>query len=802
MIDKFTSCIHLREHLLFGQNFLGFCCNMPPKHWFQAINNYRGEFFPAVEFINQRQRMEDALNSGQDCTCRGCLNLVRKVWSKPRALVTMINFGHTYACNLRCVYCYYNKEDKLNLRADYYDVVPVVKNMYERDLIAADAEICLASGEPLFMRGIDELISLILNRSKTVLEVRSNFTVYSEPLAEAMRRNRAKVCVSLDSGTRETFKVIKGRDLFRQVTANFRRYAAVNPDAVEFKYICRPENLTVKDRRGALRLMEETGVRRVHLTPDHLSRPGDEIFDFIGCFAWLAERQGVTVFIDYDNTRNFYPDLPMRNKVETAYSKSSGPGRLLLKKMKKTATALTTKIRSRLNLVPKDRRTLSCRHLRSHLVFRPDGSIGSCCVTNDYQLILIESYFGGPVPDTEISAIRNKIKHDLGAGRETTCTGCPKLENLPSDSSYDYFCDRLNLGCATACNLSCMYCVDNIRGLTAASAGGHDMLPIVKDLYDRNLLSPNAEIYISGGEPFLVLNIDQIIDTVMNRSRSFIEIRSNLTVFSEAAVQAISAGRLNICFSLDSGTPETFKKIKGRDMFAQVVANAHRYAAVDPYCLILKYICLPENCSEADMAGVLELLKLVLKRLRLAFDMYHQPSRVVMEFAGRFKALAELAGSEVTVDYDLAESYKVADGLRRTVELSYRNTLQHSRNQPCTHIHTKKMHKLNAPPPPGACGYVEAVERREDGGLVVRGWAFDRESGRLPDEILVFRHSQLIFAGRTHYVRDDVATGIRAGFYFYSGDDAFARQVLNANIDTVNVYAGFGIDEWYTLARV
>jgi hypothetical protein len=234
-------------------------------------------------------------------------------------------------------------------------------------------------------------------------------------------------------------------------------------------------------------------------------------------------------------------------------------------------------------------------------------------------------------------------------------------------------------------------------------------------------------------------------------------------------------------------------------MFQRVVDNARRYAAIDPYGLILKYICLPENINEYDMSGVLKLLQTGLIHLWLSFDMYNQPSANTMAFAGRFKAMAELTGAQVTVDYDLAESYEVADNLRVSVEQCYRETLTDElmkRNINYNTILKQISYSI--------FGYVEAVERRADGGLIVRGWAFDRENMRKPDELFIFFDEIPIFAGGCHIVRDDVSPGQRAGFYFYSGDDSFASHVLK-DVGAIKAYAGFGptdTRQWRKLVRL
>jgi MoaA/NifB/PqqE/SkfB family radical SAM enzyme len=683
MKNEYVSCIHLREHLLFGQEFLGFCCNMPPKHWFQAVSRYWGEPFPEAEFAEQRRRMEDALNEGKPCTCRDCPNLETRAWAEPRAFITQINFGHTYACNLRCLYCYYRREGRLDLGKPYYAVTPVVRDMYDRDLIAPDAEMCLASGEPLIMKGVDDLFDLILARSRTRLEVRSNLSVFSRPFAEMLRRDRARLCFSLDCGTRKTFKLVKGRDLFAKVTENLGRYAAVNPDAIEFKYICLPENANPADREGALLLMRRNRLTRLHLTPNHLSPPDGTVLEFMGEFAALAEAEGHRVHIDYETAERMYPNLKVRERVESAKRRPASSPAPTEKKtwcgrgkswLRKFSARMSRSVGKRVRKIAREcdkfhdvfgkgggqpassgSKRYFCRHLQGHLVFAVN-SISPCCGIPEHQFPLMSDFAGDAVPDAAIAQARKRRQDALDSGRDASCRGCAYLhERREDDKIPEYFCDMLNFGNYLGCNLRCNFCNYANWGLLDSPAKTYGAVPILRDLYDRNLLSPDAEICLASGEPFLMPRVEDFIEMVLRRGRSLLEIRSNLTVFSPAAAEALAAKRLKICFSLDSGTPETFRRIKRRDLFGRVAENAARYGKINPGALQLKYICLPENMNKADMLGALRVAREAgIRDVILSVDIHNAPTREAAGFMAGFIREGERAGVAPRVDYSLA----------------------------------------------------------------------------------------------------------------------------------------------------
>ena len=79
-----------------------------------------------------------------------------------------------------------------------------------------------------------------------------------------------------------------------------------------------------------------------------------------------------------------------------------------------------------------------------------------------------------------------------------------------------------------------------------------------------------------------------------------------------------------INLSIDSGTPETWKKVKGYDNFHDVLENVREYSAnaIRSEQILFKYILMPGiNDSYADYLGCIDLMKgLGLKRLDISRD--------------------------------------------------------------------------------------------------------------------------------------------------------------------------------------
>jgi hypothetical protein len=62
--------------------------------------------------------------------------------------------------------------------------------------------------------------------------------LFDQPIADSLRDNGSYIDISLDSGTRETFKLVKGADCFDVVIDNLKQYR--NHGEVQIKYIIIP----------------------------------------------------------------------------------------------------------------------------------------------------------------------------------------------------------------------------------------------------------------------------------------------------------------------------------------------------------------------------------------------------------------------------------------------------------------------------------------------------------------------------------------------------------------------------------
>ena len=70
---------------------------------------------------------------------------------------------------------------------------------------------------------------------------------------------------------------------------------------------------------------------------------------------------------------------------------------------------------------------------------------------------------------------------------------------------------------------------------------------------------------------------------------------------SEPVIKFLKKGLIKITTSIDAGTPETFKEVRGRPKFFNVFENLQKYASIDSSKVTIKYIFTEENKDEREL---------------------------------------------------------------------------------------------------------------------------------------------------------------------------------------------------------
>lgn len=146
----------------------------------------------------------------------------------------------------------------------------------------------------------------------------------------------------------------------------------------------------------------------------------------------------------------------------------------------------------------------------------------------------------------------------------------------------------------TKCNLFCVYCSNHTDFNVLNNTKEYNLIPVLKDMIEKGVLTANTKIDIAGGESTLDPYFNELLALLIDNGVNNININTNATIYSESIKKGIEKGVVTIITSIDAGTPKKFAFIKKKNLWKKVWSNLEKYSASKNKHLVrAKYIILP-----------------------------------------------------------------------------------------------------------------------------------------------------------------------------------------------------------------
>jgi len=293
----------------------------------------------------------------------------------------------------------------------------------------------------------------------------------------------------------------------------------------------------------------------------------------------------------------------------------------------------------------------SCRYLEGGLSFA-HSSVKVCAIRHHGRGAPELTRIGdGEFNLENILRTRESIKQQNQENPHPSCEGCPNL--IESDwTSSSYPINWIGITNFSTCNISCNFCWltwaqwSPRNSLTSKPSQQYEIIPLIKEMAKKNMLSPNTVIdWGGGGEPTLSPEFDWCFDFFQNLG--FTQWIHTNSVKMPKSISEMKTGleKTHILTSIDAGTADTYRLTKKSAAFDSVWENLRGYkdrgAKVN-----IKYIATEDNCSETDTQSFIQLAKeLAPEVVLLDIDYRHpEPSQPVFNGLLRMQALAKEAG--------------------------------------------------------------------------------------------------------------------------------------------------------------
>ena len=153
------------------------------------------------------------------------------------------------------------------------------------------------------------------------------------------------------------------------------------------------------------------------------------------------------------------------------------------------------------------------------------------------------------------------------------------------------------------CNFKCSYCVESKLDKSALNGNEHldEVLGTMANMRNQGVIDKLAIVSVAPTE----ISIQPYRDKILKAMEPYVcQFTTNGGVYVDAIAKSLQKGGKIFC-SLDSGTPETFKKVKAVNCFEKVCDNLKQYAKSGT--VEIKYIFLPGcNDNEENVDGFIE----------------------------------------------------------------------------------------------------------------------------------------------------------------------------------------------------
>ena len=283
----YKSCQHALHGLCFYSYAVVLCCYSPNEQINGSeapvlFRDYQGEIIPKTELFKKMREYSDIFkNGGTPNSCKGCFKIQEADWDEDE-YIDFVTVTHYTCCNADCVYCSNNLEPSERTN-DKYEILPFLKYLKQEGVLKENFELHLGGGEFTIYKECEGILQEFGATGFAKIFVATNGIKFSQGLYDSIKYGGANIVISLDCGSKNTFKKIKRVDAFDKVVENIKKYAQADPIKVTMKYIIIPGmNDSMSEYCKFLKICEEAGINNIRIDIDcrYLRKYNNELNPF------------------------------------------------------------------------------------------------------------------------------------------------------------------------------------------------------------------------------------------------------------------------------------------------------------------------------------------------------------------------------------------------------------------------------------------------------------------------------------------------------------------------------------------
>ena len=260
------ACQFVESGFVYTADAFQFCCTISGRTLSPVIRTEDNAVEDIKRFLDLRRITSKNISKGIDKSCEGCIE-IRTDYYAENPKISTINYSPGGTCNLKCIYCISAAKESKGTWDKDIDFKLIIDTLRNEGVLSDDLYFEISPGETALNKNRKSYYKQFCLAHGT--KVMTNGTVYDEDLAECLQRREVNLLVSVDAGTKETYKRIRGVDLYERLRINLLRYSKIAPGYVDLKYIFVPgENDDKKDIEGFVNLCLEIKPGYIFITYD------------------------------------------------------------------------------------------------------------------------------------------------------------------------------------------------------------------------------------------------------------------------------------------------------------------------------------------------------------------------------------------------------------------------------------------------------------------------------------------------------------------------------------------------------
>ena len=278
MTEKLYFCDELNNTLALFHEGIRACCSGHDGPFY--LSPYKNEKIIKENFLNYKNSFFSLLTEENiyKSKCQNCFFLREKKQTDfVSAKYKMLHISHWTHCNCGCIYCARMQNSKgiittKKQKSEYYDILPVIKQLYKQDLLDKDnLEVCIQGGDISVLKEFEPMIKEFLKKGIKKFNILSNNIVYQPILRKLLELRKANFMTSLDCGCAETYRKLKRVDKFEDCINNLKKYAkGFDYPPICIKYIVIEHiNDNIEEIDKFINLVSSLGINSVEFMIDN-----------------------------------------------------------------------------------------------------------------------------------------------------------------------------------------------------------------------------------------------------------------------------------------------------------------------------------------------------------------------------------------------------------------------------------------------------------------------------------------------------------------------------------------------------